>query len=363
MILYIVIYFILASLSLLYNDRSYKNEEILLSKISINWYFLLILFTIIIGFRHEIGPDWIAYVGYFERASHFSFFDVFINKDPGYQLLNYISNILGFGIYGVNLACGFIFSLGLIVFCLKQERPYLALTVSFPYLFLVVGMGYTRQAVAIGFVMMAITALQNSKIYLSILLVVFSVTVHKSAVLIIPLIFLVIDSNKYIKYLAGVVITFSSYILFLDDHVDDLVYIYVESERYSSNGTLMRLLMSLIPSCIFLIFRDRLNLPLHIKKLWTLVSCGSFLLTIIFFISNLSTAIDRVALYLIPIQLVVFSSLPEAFTSMTRYRVILILSVIIYYFLILVLWFGLSSHATSWTPYVFYPFWYLNSTL
>lgn len=363
MTLYIVIYFILALLALLYNERSYQNEKILLSKISVNWYFLLILFTIIVGFRHEIGPDWVAYVGYLERASLFSFFEVFINKDPGYQLINYISNFLGSGIYGVNLICGFIFSLGLIIFCLKQSRPYLALTVSFPYLFLVVGMGYTRQAVAIGFVMMAIAALQSSRIYVSILLVIFAVTVHKSAVLIIPLIFLVIDTKKYIKYIAGMVITFSSYVLFLDNHVDDLVYIYVESERYTSNGTLIRLLINLIPSCIFLMFRHRFNLPLHIKNLWTIISYGSVLFTIIFFISNLSTAIDRVALYLMPIQLVVFSSLPEIFTNKIRSRFILTLSLIIYYFIILIVWFGFSSHATSWTPYEFYPFWYLNSSL
>lgn len=361
MIFYLFIYLCLAIFSIFNRDVSYNRYDIDFSRVSITWFFILINFTLFLGFRHEIGPDWFSYVGYLNRASEFSFFDVFVNKDPGYQLINYLSNKLGTGIYGVNLVGGLIFSLGLVIFCLKQSRPYLAITISFPYLYLIIGMGYTRQSIAIGLVMMAISHLKNSKTNYSIFLLLLASTMHKSAVLMLPLFFLILDTNRYVKYFSGFIITIVAYALFLDNHVDELMYVYVESERYDSSGAFIRLLMSLIPSCIFLLYRDRFHFAPLMNRLWTVISLLSLFLTVLLFFSNLSTAIDRVALYLLPIQIVIFSSLPNVFTNVKKYRVLIILTVIFYYLIILLVWFGLSSHASAWSPYVFYPFWYLNN--
>ena len=47
----------------------------------------------------------------------------FFSQDPGYQLINYFSASIGFGIYGVNVICAFIFSIGLTLFCRNLPRP------------------------------------------------------------------------------------------------------------------------------------------------------------------------------------------------------------------------------------------------
>ena len=78
------------------------------------WWFIVLFFTFIIGMRYEVGGDWGAYLSYFESISSIPLIDSFdISSDTGYLVINYISSYLNLGIYGVNLFCGFIFSLGL----------------------------------------------------------------------------------------------------------------------------------------------------------------------------------------------------------------------------------------------------------
>jgi hypothetical protein len=76
------------------------------------------------------------------------------------------------------------------------------------------------------------------------------------------------------------------------------------------------------------------------------------------FFSNSSTAIDRLALYLIPVQLFVFSGLPEVFSpqrhtktySLVRYLVIF------YSFMVMTVWLLFAGHRGYWIPYNLYPF-------
>ena len=86
-----------------------------------------------------------------------------MDKEFLYSILNVISNKLNFGIYGVNLISGFIFSYGLILFCRSMKRQWLALTLSIPYIVIVIAMGYTRQSVALGILMIGYVVLSQGK--------------------------------------------------------------------------------------------------------------------------------------------------------------------------------------------------------
>lgn len=350
-------------LSISYDRISFDSSKIKVRHLSVTWYFIVLFFTLFIGFRHEIGPDWFSYLGYFERASKFSFFDVFINKDPGYQLLNYISYWFGMGIYGVNIVSGFIFSSGIVYFSLTQKRPYLALAVAFPYLFLVIGMGYSRQAISIGIVMAAIASLSRDRFKTALALLFVAVTFHKSAVLLIPIFFIVNNLSFLLKIFLGGVVSVLGFYLILESQMDALMYTYVESGRFDSGGAYIRLFMCLVPSLLFLLYRKRFLFPSSLDSYWYIMSLGSVLLTIILFATDLSTAIDRVALYLLPIQIAVFSSLPDVLSKRKFDVSLLVIFVLLYHFLVLVVWLLFASHSDAWVPYVFFPFWYLNSSL
>ena len=68
-----------------------------------------------------------------------------------------------------------------------------------------------------------------------------------------------------------------------------------------------------------------------------------------------STAVDRVALYLLPLQLVVFAYLPEVAGRATTPNKDWVWLVLGYYALVQFVWFNYATHAPWWIPYRFYP--------
>ena len=67
--------------------------------------------------------------------------------------------------------------------------------------------------------------------------------------------------------------------------------------------------------------------------------------------SDSSAAIDRLALYLLPLQLVVFSYLPDAFTNDKELKKLIILFIVSYYGLVLFVWLNFGVHSQEWLPY------------
>jgi len=63
-----------------------------------------------------------------------------------------------------------------------------------------------------------------------------------------------------------------------------------------------------------------------------------------------STTIDRIALYFIPIQLVVFSRVPVLITD-TYHRTMFLLVVLIGYIAAMFVWLNYGANAGEWLPY------------
>ena len=66
-----------------------------------------------------------------------------------------------------------------------------------------------------------------------------------------------------------------------------------------------------------------------------------------------STAVDRLALYGIPIQLFVWSRLPDAIGRGTS--AVTVFGSVIYSSVVLVTWLLFASHSSAWLPYQLYP--------
>lgn len=114
------------------------------ARIPANWWFVATLLALLVGWRHQVGGDWFNYLSNFESAYFNIQFDDWWHDDPGYRLLERIAIEADWGIHGVNLMAGAIFSYGLVVFCRHLPRPWLGLAVAIPYLVIILGMGYSR---------------------------------------------------------------------------------------------------------------------------------------------------------------------------------------------------------------------------
>jgi hypothetical protein len=318
------------------------------------WLAAVLVLAVLIGFRFEVGGDWSNYVGYVYDARYTPIATILEGRDPGYYLLNWISAQMGWDIYGVNLICGAIFSIGLAVFCRSLPRPWLALAVAVPYMVIVVAMGYSRQGVALGLAMLGLVALGRRETLWFVFWVVLGATFHKSAVILLPIAALAATRNRYWTALWVGVIAFGAYILLLEQAVESLVTNYLEAE-YQSQGAMIRLLMNAVPAAILLLWQRRFEFSETEAVLWRWFAIISLALLVLFLVSPSSTAVDRVALYMLPLQLVVFAHLPDVFGRRGRRNDELVLAVLFYYAAVQFVWLNYASHAISWLPYRFYP--------
>ncbi len=317
------------------------------------WWFVGLLFAALIGLRHEVGGDWFNYLPQFVSASGMTFTEALAMGDPGHYVLNMWVAKLGGDIYLVNLIYALVLMWGTMVFCRRQPNPWLALMVAVPYMLIVVGMGYTRQSVALGFALIGLVALGEHRIRTFIICVALGALFHKSAVLLLPIAALAASRNRILTGAIVGVTGLLMYYLLLMDSTEALWRNYVE-EQMQSQGAFIRVLMNMVPAILLILYRKKLVPDPQERKLWVWIAVLA--LACVPLVSLASTAVDRVALYLIPLQLFVFSRLPRLATTV-RGRTPLVLGIVIYYAAVLLVWLNFATHAPYWTPYQFMPLW------
>ena len=319
------------------------------------WVAVGFVLTLLIGFRYEVGGDWFNYFHYIDDVAGRMLDEVILNSDPGYQVLNWLSLEMDSDIFGVNTMAGAIFAIGLVVFCRSLPRPWLGLAVAVPYLVIVVSMGYARQGVALGLAMLGLVALGRKGTGWFVFWVMLAATFHKTAVLLLPLAALAAAHNRFVAIAWGVGSLALGYWLFLEDSVEHLYRNYVEAE-YQSSGAMIRLAMNLVPAVVVLVWSRKFTFSDAERRLWLLFALISLALFGVFLVSPSSTAVDRIALYMLPLQLVVFSHAPDALGEESDTDVsVPVLGVVAYYALVQFVWLNFADHAHLWLPYRFYP--------
>lgn len=343
MLTYWVLLLLPAYLALVRPKEKWNNQTSLI---------LIFLLTIIIGFRFQIGDDWGNYINKFENLKKVD--NVFLDKEFLYSFLNVISRQLNFGIYGVNLISGFIFSYGLILFCKSMKRQWLALTLSIPYIVIVIAMGYTRQSVALGILMIGYVVLSQGKKLMFFILNICASFFHLSSIIGIFLLApFFISSRKYINKISKTIISFlivgGLYFVLIDKFIARYIDIYIETEM-SSSGVFIRLFMILFPSILFLLFEKNLQINANQKILYRSISYYSLSLIPLLIIIPSTTVVDRLSLYALPIMTFTMSNLPELkFANLNR-KYINLLAVLMA-FLIQYVWLNFAGNSSSWKPY------------
>lgn len=323
-------------------------------QLSFAWVLMTLFLTLMIGYRFRVGGDWINYFHYLDDVRGLRLHQVLLLDDPGYHLLNWLSAERGWGIFGVNLIGGGIFSVGLAVFCHHLPRPWLALVVAVPYTVIVLAMGYSRQAIALGLAMLGLVALGRKSMLWFVFWVVLGATFHKTAVVLLPIAALATTHNRFWTALWLGVVALLAYMLLLQDSAESLYVNYIEA-RYQSEGALIRLLMNAVPAAILLCWRQRFEFTRAEASLWSWFAIISVVLLGGFLVSPSSTAVDRMALYMLPLQMVVFSHLPDVIGRKSNSSNAWSAVVVLYYATVQFVWLNYAQHAFLWLPYRFYP--------
>ena len=318
------------------------------------WRVLFLLLVLLIGFRHEVGGDWGSYLGHIEEAEGQTITETLTSGDPADRLLGWVAAQVGLGVYLVNSVYGTLFTWGLLVFCRSQPRPWLALTVAVPYLIIVVAMGYSRQGVAIGIVMLGLVALENNNVFKFICWVALAAMFHKSAVILTPLAMLAGSRRWFLRLLWVGSTAALLFVLILLEAVDNLLVGYIYAE-YESSGAAIRVAMNALPAAIFLLQRKRFDLSQNQCTFWTWMAWGALAFVVLLYISPSSTAVDRLALYWIPLQLFVWSRVPDAMGQLGARNAGWVYGVVAYSAAVQFVWLFFAVHSVYWLPYKFYP--------
>ena len=315
--------------------------------------FVGLLFILFIGFRHVVGGDWIPYIQIFNEVKNIpnleSLFLIALMNDIGYVMLNYFVNSVEGNIYVVNLLSAFIFVYGLWKFILSQENPWLVLLISIPFLIYIVAMGYTRQSIAVGLIFAAIVNLQEQKKTWYWIQLMLSVFFYKPAIIFLMLGIFSMDISTFKKYTAVLIFSLVSYYL-LSVTFGNLVNSYVDlsKEHMVSYGAVPRVLMNAIPASILLLNLEKLQIPESTKKLFISMSWLILLTTVFVFFR--STPVDRIQVFLMPVQLLVMSRI--AFLVRPVYiKQFFIVATVVLYITMLIVWLNTAKTRHAWIPY------------
>jgi len=306
-----------------------------------------LLLTVVIGLRFKVGGDWSAYEQMFDFAQFATISESVREGDPAYGLLNWIAQRIGGGIWLVNLTCGLIFSWGLVRFARTQANPWAVMLVAVPYLVIVVAMGYTRQGVAIGILMAGLASLLRGGSTLKfVLFIVVAALFHKTAIVALLLVLVTARRNLFLNLVFVLAAMAVLYDLLVADAVDALLQNYVE-QQYNSQGALIRVSMSLAPAILFLAARKHFAFRPEEDTLWRNFAYATLGLVVLLAVLPSSTIVDRLALYVLPLQLAIVARIPDYLLKSSYARIF----VVAYAIAIQFVWLNFAQNAEQWVPY------------
>lgn len=303
-----------------------------------------------IGLRYQVGGDWGAYLSIYESIYFQPLIPALSLTDPGYAFFNWLAARLGTGIWLPNMICAILFVGGVGRLASRQPQPWLAMLVAVPYFIIVVAMGYTRQAAAIGIVCFAIADAHQRNIARTVSLIVLAALFHKTAILMVPLALGPVAAKKVLTTILGLIAFIIIFAVLLRDQSDRLINNYAQGD-YNSQGAAVRIAMNVFAGTVFLLVNKRLSFDKYQNSYWKINALLSFLSLIALAALSASSGVDRISLFLIPLQMVTLSRVPQALSGSRKLIFPALFAVIGYCFAIEFVWLNFGDNAVSWMPY------------
>ncbi|MBV9528573.1 EpsG family protein [Sphingomonas sp.] len=306
-----------------------------------------IFLTLFIGLRYWVGGDWIEYQAWFDMAAYTPLANTLGEQDPAYQFLNWFGQRMGVGIWFVNLVCAVVFTWGLLRLARTQPRPWMVMLLSVPYLITVVAMGYTRQAVSIGLAMAAMADVINgARVIRAIGYIAVATFFHKTALVVLPLLALATGESVLWTLATVPLAVYGLFQTFLAPSLDHLVAGYLDTQ-YASSGAAVRVSLVMLGAIIFQLYRGSLGFTDRESILMRNLSLGAYACLALLFILPSSTVVDRLGLYLIPLELLVLARVPSNLVSEGIGKA----CVMALAFAVLFVWLTQGSFSGAWIPY------------
>ncbi len=310
-----------------------------------------VLLILLVGLRHDVGGDWDRYISIYAFHENTNLdFSKFTSGDYGYEFIHWLGINYFNGVYFTNLISAIFFTSGLIRLSRAMPMPWVSIFVSIQFLVIIVAMGYTRQSVAVGFLLWALVDLMKGNSGRFYLYIAIGTLFHKTLLLMFVIGVMYSSRKKYrLVYLVFIVmiLLFIVYYYFLEDF-NHLIYYYFIIEFHESHGAIVRSFMGFVAGSLFFIYRKKFKDIFFDEKLWLIfsVACISLLPLAFYF----STIADRIGVYFVPLQLVIFSRIPVLIET-AYYRTLFVVGIMLSYSFLIYIWLFFGVNSRHWLPY------------
>ncbi|MGB3457331.1 MAG: EpsG family protein [Litorimonas sp.] len=311
----------------------------------------LIVLILFVGLRFEVGCDWTSYEGYHISYLGMQARDLPITREPLSHLFFWWSVNFGAGSAQTYLINATVLVGGCFAISRRTPYPWFAFLTIVPYFLLVFGMSGVRQAVAIGIVFFALSRWDRASFLETGLFLSTAVLFHFSAIF--PLAFMLLKFRSLRTRIAsgvlGMLIVFIliTQVGFLSNSLDIYGQLYLGDTAVEADGSLLHLVLVLLPAVLGLIFFKRIKKDVFAPELLLLGIFAAFALIGVNAISSVGAS--RLSLYLHFIPMLVFPALLANLDRVTG--LVFKAGVCAGYFLMFYIWLAYANTAICVFPY------------
>jgi hypothetical protein len=209
-------------------------------------------------------------------------------------------------------------------------------------------MGYTRQAVALGILMAGLARQVKGGSAINFAFYIAAAALfHSTVIVMFPVVAWSARGNRFVNAAIALSVGIMFYRMFLGDTMDRLIANYLDT-AYSSQGALVRVSMNMLAATCFLLVGKRLGFSEQEYRMWRNFSFAAAVMMVLLAVLPSSTAVDRISLYLLPLQLAVLARLPALSGRNSSMTVIAVLA---YAIAVQFVWLNYAQFSDGWVPY------------
>lgn len=315
--------------------------------------FVSAIFVLFIGFRYQVGPDWLPYKYVHMFIGTKELHEVLSQRDPLSFLVIWISQTIGQNMTISNISAAMILMFGASTLAMRTPNPWLAMVAATPYLIIVFGMSGIRQAMAVGVILFVVSRWNNWSVTGRTAGVLVASLFHTSALAFGLFVLAGSKTKLFVKIPAALVLL--TVVYFLSQNSEAYLDAFrVYDDRYLedpdailSAGSLFHILLIIIPSALAFIYQDKIKHLVLNNKLLTYGIFYSVFLLALNFLS--STVASRLSLYFYFVPMMVYPALSFTFGAANRNTVTLVF--LVFHFLVLITWMMYANVAFAYLPY------------
>jgi hypothetical protein len=173
---------------------------------------------------------------------------------------------------------------------------------------------------------------------------------HRTVLVFVPIIVIATGRSKFASAFLGLLAVVLIYFTVVSSSIEYYQQGYLEG-RYDAAGATVRVLMNILPAIILLVAKDRFYRSAREKVVWKTFAILALISGVALMLITSSVIVDRLGMYLIPLQMFVLGRLPLVASPNGQPSVAWRGAVAAYSAAVLYVWLTYGHYSAGWLPY------------